>query len=95
MVFRTNNIWCHLSPILAIRRCKQKISKAFEVLNFFYGNPRSCGVAIGDKLKWMVLAILFEWDLDAQQGLFKLMMNSNVTQAMEKVSTLIINKVKP
>jgi hypothetical protein len=43
----------------------------------------------------MVLAILFEWDLDAQQGLFKLMMNSNVTQAMEKVSTLIINKVKP
>jgi hypothetical protein len=43
----------------------------------------------------MVLAILFKWDLDAQQGLFKLMMNSNVTQAMEKVSTLIINKVKP
>jgi hypothetical protein len=43
----------------------------------------------------MVLAILFEWDLDAQQRLFKLMMKSNVTQAMEKVSTLIINKVKP
>jgi hypothetical protein len=43
----------------------------------------------------MVLAILFMWDLDAQQGLFKLMMKSNVVQAMAKVSTLFINKVKP
>jgi hypothetical protein len=43
----------------------------------------------------MVPPILFRWDLDAQQGLFKLVMKSNVAQAMAKVSTLVINKVKP
>ncbi len=65
------------------------------MLKKFYGNPSACGVAIGDKSQWMVPTILFGWDLDAQQGLFKLMMKSNVAQAMAKVSTLFINKVKP
>jgi len=43
----------------------------------------------------MVLAIIFEWDLDAQQGLFKLTMKFNAVQAKAKVSTLVINKVNP
>jgi len=43
----------------------------------------------------MVPTILFGWDLDVQQGLFKLMMKFNVAQAMAKVSTLFITKVKP
>jgi hypothetical protein len=42
----------------------------------------------------MVPDIFFRWDLDVQQGLFKLMMKSNVAQAMAKVSALVINKVK-
>jgi hypothetical protein len=65
------------------------------VLKKFYGNPHACGVVIGDKSQSMVLAILSGWDFDAQQGLLKLMMKSNVTQAMAKVSTLTINNVKP
>jgi hypothetical protein len=43
----------------------------------------------------MVPSIILGWDFDAQQGLFKLMMKFNVVQAMAKVSTLTINKVKP
>lgn len=41
----------------------------------------------------MVLAILLGLNLDAQQGLFKLTMKSNATQAMVKVVTLASNKV--
>jgi hypothetical protein len=43
----------------------------------------------------MVPTIIFKWDLDAQQGLFKLIMKSNATQVMAEISTLIINKVNP
>ncbi len=65
------------------------------MLKKFYGNPHACGVVIGDKSQSMVPAILSGWDFNAQQGLFKLMMKSNVAQVMAKVSTLTINKVKP
>jgi hypothetical protein len=43
----------------------------------------------------MVFAIIFEWDLDAQWKMFKLMMKSNVAQVMTKVSTLNTDKVNP
>jgi hypothetical protein len=69
--------------------------KHLEVLKKIYGNPRACGVVIGDKSQSLVPAIFFGWDLDVRQGLFKLMMKCNVAQAMAKVSTLVINKVKP
>jgi hypothetical protein len=36
----------------------------------------------------MVLAILSCWDLDVQQGLFKLTMKSNIVQAMVEVVAL-------
>jgi hypothetical protein len=39
--------------------------------------------------------ILFGRDLDVQQGLFKLMMKSNVIQAMVEVSQLTVDKVNP
>jgi hypothetical protein len=38
----------------------------------------------------MVPTIISKWDLDVQQGLFKLTMKPNVAQAMVEVSTLLI-----
>jgi hypothetical protein len=69
--------------------------KLLEALKEFYCNPYLCGVTIGDKSQSMVLAIIFEWDLNVQQGLFKLMMKSRVVQPMAKISTLAIDKVNP
>ncbi len=43
----------------------------------------------------MVPAILSSWDLDAQQGLFKLTMESNATQAMVEIVALAFDKVNP
>jgi hypothetical protein len=43
----------------------------------------------------MVPAIIFEWDMDAQQGLFKLTMKFNAVQAKVEVSTLVTKKVNP
>ncbi len=43
----------------------------------------------------MVPTILWGWDLDVQQGLFKLTMKSNVAQAMVEVMALASNKVNP
>ncbi len=61
-----------------------------EVLKEFYGNPRACGVATGGKSQCMVPTIISKWDLDVQQGLFKLAMKSNAAQAMVETSTLLI-----
>jgi hypothetical protein len=66
-----------------------------EVLKEFYDNPCACGVAIGGKSQSMVHAIISEWDLDAQQGLFKPTMKFNAIQPMIEVSTLVIDKVNP
>jgi hypothetical protein len=41
--------------------------KYLEVLKEFYGNPHACGVTTSDKSQSMVFAIIFKWDLDAQQ----------------------------
>jgi hypothetical protein len=43
----------------------------------------------------MAPTILSGWDLDAQQGLFKLTMKSNATQAMVEIVTLAFDKVSP
>jgi hypothetical protein len=71
------------------------ISTHLEVLKEFYGNPCACGVAIGGKSQAMVPTIIFRWDLDAQQGLFKPTMKFNAIQPMVEVSALVIDKVNP
>jgi len=43
----------------------------------------------------MVPAIISEWDLDAQQGLFKLKMKFNAVQVKAEVPALVTNKVNP
>jgi hypothetical protein len=43
----------------------------------------------------MVPAIFSSWYLDAQQGLFKLTMKSNIVQAMAEVVVLAYDKVNP
>jgi hypothetical protein len=43
----------------------------------------------------MVLAIISSWDLDVQQGLFKLTMKSNTAQAMVEVMALASDKINP
>ncbi len=43
----------------------------------------------------MVLVIFLAWNLDVQQGLFKLNMKSNAVQAMAKVVALTIDKAHP
>jgi hypothetical protein len=41
----------------------------------------------------MVLAILLRWDLDVQQGLFKLTMKFNFVQTMVEIVALSFDKV--
>jgi hypothetical protein len=43
----------------------------------------------------MVLVVLLGWDLDAQEGFFKLTMKSNVSQAMAKVVASAATEVNP
>jgi hypothetical protein len=79
--FSNINIRCHrscLSSILVASKCKQYFSSDLEVLKGFYCTPCSCGITIDGKLAPMMLVILSTWDLDAQQGFFKLPMKSSV-----------------
>jgi len=57
-----------------------------EVLKTIYCNPQ---------FALMVLTIFSGWDLDVQQGLFKLTMKFNVAQAMAEVMDFASNKVNP
>ncbi len=66
-----------------------------EVLKNFYRNPRPCGQPKDNKFALMVLAIISCWNWDAQQGLFKLTMNSNVAHAMVEVMALASDKINP
>jgi hypothetical protein len=43
----------------------------------------------------MVLVIFSAWNLDVQQGLFKLNMKSSVAQAMANVVAITIDKAHP
>ncbi len=43
----------------------------------------------------MVLVVISSWDLDAQQGLFKLTMKSNASQTIVEVVAFAIDKVNP
>jgi hypothetical protein len=66
-----------------------------EVLKAFYYTLCQCGVVVDGKLAVMVLVILLAWNLDVQQGLFKLNIKSNVAQTMAKVVALTIDKAHP
>jgi hypothetical protein len=63
------------------------------VLKKFYYSPRPCGQPKDNKFARMVPTILSSWDLDVQQGLFKLTMKSNIAQAMVEIVALAFNKV--
>jgi hypothetical protein len=65
------------------------------VLKKFYYSPHPCGQPKDEKFVLMVPTILSNWDLNVQQGLFKLTMKSNATQAMAKIVALAFNKVNP
>jgi hypothetical protein len=55
---------------------------------------RKCGVVVDGKLA-MMMFVLLAWNLDVQQGLFKLNMKCNTAQAMAKVVALTIDKAHP
>ncbi len=65
------------------------------MLKNFYYSPYPCGQPKDDKSTPMVPTILSSWDLDVQQGLFKLTMESNTIQTMAKVMALAFDKVNP
>jgi len=66
-----------------------------EVLRNFYSSPHPCGQPKDGKSTPMVPTIFSSWDLDAQQGLFKVTMKFNATQAMAKIVAIAFNKVNP
>jgi hypothetical protein len=63
---------------LVIRKCIHNFSSTFGGVERFYGHPCPCGVATINKSTLMVSIVLLGWDLNAQQGLFKLTMKSNI-----------------
>ncbi len=65
------------------------------MLKNFYYNPRPCGQPKDGKFAPMVPPILSSWDLDVQQGLFKLTMKSKATQTMVEIVALAFNKINP
>jgi hypothetical protein len=65
------------------------------VLNFLNFSLDPCGQSKDGKFVPMVPTILSGWDLNAQQGLFKLTMKSNIVQAMFEVVALAFDKVNP
>jgi hypothetical protein len=66
-----------------------------EVLMNFYGSECTYGIQTNCKFASVVLAIISCWDLDAQQGLFKLTMKLDVSQMMTEVVAWVVNKVNP
>jgi hypothetical protein len=74
---------------------KNTFLQHLEVLKAFYCTPCPCGVVVDGKLAPMVHAILLAWDLDVQQGFFKLTMKSSTTQAIVEVVALISDKAHP
>ncbi len=66
-----------------------------EILKNFYWNPCPCGEMKEWKSTHMVFAIVFSWNLDAQQGLFKLIMKSNAFQSVVEVMVFAFNKANP
>ncbi len=66
-----------------------------EVPRNFYSSPHPCGQPKDGKSTPMVPTIFSGWDLDAQQGLFKLTTKFNAAQAMAKVVASASNKVNP
>lgn len=58
-------------------------------------SPQPCGQFEGGKYAPIVVAIVLTWDLNVQQGLFKLTMKLNSTQAMAEMVALVVDKVNP
>ncbi len=67
-------------------------SRQMEILKGFHCNPWSCEQFRDKKFTPMVASIILAWDLNVQNGLFKLTMKSNVVQAMAKVVALVTNQ---
>jgi len=65
------------------------------MLKGFYYTPWPCGQFKDNNFILMVPAILSCWDLDVQQGLFKLTMKLNDVQAMAEVVVIASNKANP
>ncbi len=55
------------------------------MLKGFYHIPHACQQSKDDKFPLMVLPILLMWELDVQQGLFKLTMKFNFVQTMVEI----------
>lgn len=66
-----------------------------EMLKGFYYSLWPCGQSTNGNSTLVVLTILWGWDLDVHQGLFKLTMKSNATQAMVEVVAFAFNKANP
>jgi len=65
------------------------------MLRNFSSSPHPCGQPKDGKSASMVPAIFSSWDLDAQQGLFKVTTKFNAAQAMAEVMALASNMVNP
>jgi hypothetical protein len=65
------------------------------MLKGFYCIPWLCEQFKDNNYIFMVPTILLGWDLDVQQGLFKLTMKSNDVQAMAEVVVIASNKANP
>jgi hypothetical protein len=65
------------------------------VLKGFYFSSQPCGQYQGGKFASIVLVVILRWDLNAQQGFFKLIMKSNSTQAMGEVVAIAFDKANP
>jgi hypothetical protein len=66
-----------------------------EVLKGFYFSPQPCGQYQGGKFASIVHVVFLRWDLDVQQGLFKLITKSNFAQAMGEVVSIAFDKANP
>jgi Na+-transporting methylmalonyl-CoA/oxaloacetate decarboxylase beta subunit len=58
-------------------------------------HPMSMQLVIDDKSTLVMFTIFSSWDLDVQQGFFKLIMKFNVVQVMVNVGVLTIDKAHP
>jgi Na+-transporting methylmalonyl-CoA/oxaloacetate decarboxylase beta subunit len=58
-------------------------------------HPMSMRLVIDDKSTLVVFTIFSSWNLDVQQGFFKLIMKLNLVQVMVDVGVLTIDKAHP
>jgi hypothetical protein len=81
LISQVVGIGCHgnfLSPILVIGKSIHNFSSTFGGAERIFNCPCPYGVATNNKSTLMVPIVFLGWDLDAQQGLFKLTMKLNI-----------------